>query len=447
MVVPHGNVETTVVATDGTTPAPRPDQASGIDTDDEPEATRDVLRALLFVPRAVVWAALQPVRGAVYMYERYDNADKSPSPDSDGEKPRFGVSPVAGYDSQFGWNVGARLHRTNLFGNGERFEGGGYVGGDVRYSVGLGLTTGRRFGAVRLDASSSFERRPREYFYGLGNGNELATAPAMPLDPTMTEVALSSRFRQDVLRTVVGVNARLTDAVSTRLSGAWAIREFSAADDQSIAMRFETSKLVGWDGGVHNVYVENELVYDSRRAASDYATQTIDSAVWIVRAHGGVGHGLYNDSTRYLRYGGELQRHFDLYRGNRSLALRVLVDAVAGEVAFVDLPQLGGPDRLRGYPTGRFRDRAVAAATAEYTWAIANNAAAFMFFDIGAPMSSLAAVNDLGTPRFGYGCGLQFHTRRTFLMRAQLAFSRDGDVGFHLVVSPMSGRRAPPRRL
>lgn len=449
VAVPHRSTEpTTPVPADAPAPAPRPDRASGIDTDDEPEATRDVLRGLLFVPRLVVWAALQPVRGAVYVYERYAAAEMATSSvGTNHNKPRFGVSLVGGYESHFGWNVGARAYRTNLLGNGERLEARAHAGGEVRYAIGLGASTGRRFGVVTLDASASFERRPRDLFYGIGNGDELSTEPAMPLDPSMTEVALASRFRQDVLRTVLGVNVRFTDELSTRLSGAWTIRELSAAEDQSIATRFETSKLVGWDTGVDNIYLENELIYDSRRAASEYATQAIDGAGWLVRARGGVGRGLDEDPTRYVRYGGELQRHFDVYRGNRSLALGMMVEAIAGEVAFVDLPQLGGSERLRGYPTGRFRDRAVATAMAEYTWAIANNAAAYTFFDIGAPLSSLgAAVNELGTPRFGYGGGILLHTRRTVVMRAQIAFSRDGDVGFHLLFSSASGRRDRERR-
>src|SRR5215218_1388999 len=52
---------------------PAPDQASGVAFEDEPSAGRRaqwIPRALLFVPKIVVWAAVQPVRGAVYLYER-----------------------------------------------------------------------------------------------------------------------------------------------------------------------------------------------------------------------------------------------------------------------------------------------------------------------------------------------------------------------------------------
>src|SRR5690606_2331976 len=131
----------------------------------------------------------------------------------------------------------------------------------------------------------------------------------------------------------------------------------------------------------------------------------------------------------------------DLYRGSRVLALRVLVETVTGgPVSFLDLPRLGGGELLRGYPVGRFRDRAFGLVSAEYTWDLGNFLAAYAFVDAGRTWSSLDAATVDGM-RLGFGGGVQAHTMYSYLGRAQLAASRDGDVFVELVLSPAFARR------
>ncbi|MBA3465070.1 MAG: BamA/TamA family outer membrane protein [Deltaproteobacteria bacterium] len=429
-----------------------PDKASGIAVADEQsdnERLRTVGRGLLFLPKLVFWAAVQPIRGTVYVYERYDLRNRFVDATFTDDR-KFGVYPVAGYESAYGFTVGARVLYKDIFDEGERIALRANYGGEFRYALGIGGNTGKRFGRVRIDADSSIERRTREKFYGIGNDHkEIATPLEMPIDPTVTDVALQSRFSQDVMRNVVGVKVRFTDELTTRLSGAWMTREFGGSDKDDITVRYDTSKLIGFDDGLNNIYVDNEVAYDSRRPSTQYATQTIDGTGWLVRAHGGIGRGLKDDPTSYIRYGGEVQRYFDLYRGTRTLALRVLADAVAGtdgrtdgKISFVDLPRLGGSEFLRGYTSGRFRDRVVVLATAEYTWPLMHNASAFTFFDVGEPLYSFDELTkDTDRIRFGYGIGIQVHTRNTFLMRTQIAMSREGNFSFNLVFSPAFGRR------
>src|SRR5688572_18908079 len=53
--------------------APLPEQASGIEQNDARSLSpvRRVSRAILFVPRWLVWGVAQPVRAGAYMYDRY----------------------------------------------------------------------------------------------------------------------------------------------------------------------------------------------------------------------------------------------------------------------------------------------------------------------------------------------------------------------------------------
>ena len=435
-------------------PAAKPDQVSGIAVDDEPRTSRAawIPRALLFVPRLVFWGAVQPVRGAAYVYEKYDLRNRFFEATFTDDR-RFGAYPVAGYNSNFGVTVGARVLYKDIFGDAERLELAADYGGEFLYAVGATLTTGNRLGPVRLELESSIERRPRDHFYGIGNGHEIATPPERPIDARVDDTAISSRFRQDLLRNVGSIRIKLSDAWKNRISGAWMKRELSRSpdtsmtDDKNIEARYDTSSLVGYETGIDNVYVENELSFDTRRPTTRFATQTLDATGWLVRGYVGMARGVDNDPTRYYAYGGEIQRYFDLTDGTQILALRVRVDAVGGadgrtdgRIPFVDLPRLGGSEYLRGYATGRFRDRAVALGTAEYQWGISNNASSYLFYDIGQPLASLTETPD-GPIRMGFGVGLQFHTKNTFLARGQLAFSREGDIHFNLVFSPAFGRR------
>ena len=448
----EGPATTKVVVSPPDAPAPRPDEASGVVVDDDAstsETARVLPRALLFFPRLLVTVAVQPIRGAAYVYERYDLLERFTDATFTDDR-KFGVYPVGGYESGFGFKIGARILWKDIFGDSERLKLRADYGGEFRYALGAHLGTGKRFGPIRFEADSSIERRPHEHFYGIGNGEELESPPVSPIDPSVDDTAVSSRFQEDAVRNVATLDIAFTDELHSRTSGAVMLREFEAPpemDDRNIEMNFDTTKLVGFQDGVRNMYAEEELVYDSRRPATPYATQTLDGAGWLARGHFGMTRGIDKDPSHYYSYGGELQSFFDLYNGTRILSLRAMVDAIGGtdgrtdgKISFIDLPRLGGSEFLRGYPTGRFRDRAVVLGTAEYSWALMNNAAAYTFVDVG---QAIATYEDIPSTkvRVGYGFGIQVHTRNTFLMRAQLAFSREGDFAFNLVFSPAFGRR------
>ena len=410
--------------------APRPDEASGIARDDRtPLADRWLWlpRAALFVPRMAVWAVGQPVRGAAYAYEKYDLPGRLRATffSVDGT---LGVYPVARYETGFGFTAGARLVHADVLGERERLKLRADVGGRYRQAYGASFRTGERLGPIVVELDTSYERRPQEQFYGIGMGDAVAT-----------------RFREDLVRNVLAVDAPLVGPLRARLSGAWMVRDFAGTGDaDSLEAHYDTTALVGWDEGVDNLYVEAELVYDSRRPGSDYASRAFDATGWLASAHAGMSRGIGDDRSELVAYGGELQRYIDLYDGSRVLVLRVLVEAVTGDVVpFIDLPRLGGSEYLRGYPSGRFRDRAIALGTVEYAWDLGNYLGAYAFVDTGRTWSTLADVDGPGLRdlRVGYGAGVQVHSRTSFLTRLQLAASADGDVFFELALSPAFGRR------
>ena len=424
---------------------------SGCASDPKPETTgsklRWVPRVLLFVPRWGFWLAMQPLRLGAWAYERYDlfarvegalfNVDQT-----------YGIYPVGKYSTDYGFSVGLRAVHYNLLGKKESLTLLADFGGQFQQAYGFKLGSGERVAhRIKTTLEARYERRPGERFFGIGNARELAMPPAVPIDPATSDDAIASRFRENLVRVVPGLDAKLVGPLSARIAGAYAHRTFSSGTIDGIADRYDTSRLVGFATGVDNIYLEGELIYDSRRATSIFNTQAIDAAGWYLAGHFGQAKGLGDDHTDFFRYGGEVQRYIDLYGGTRVLALRVQVDAIGGsdgrtdgKISFVDLPRLGGPDYLRGYPMDRFRDRSLVLATAEYTWDIGNYMAAYLFVDAGRAQHDLAAI-DLTALHVGFGGGVELHSDKSFLMRGQLAYSRENSLFVELVLEPAFGRR------
>lgn len=422
--------------------APRPDQASGVAVD-EPQPLHErmkwIPRAFLFLPRWTVWTVMQPVRYGAYASERY-NIPNRVRRWLFTEDEKFGVYPVSTYESGFGIDAGVRVIHKDLFGARERVKLRANWGGRFRQAYGINVRSGDRLGRVALELDVGYARRPVERFYGIGNA-DLADMSTALLDPA-GDVAVSTRFRESLVRTMATIDTRFVGPLALRTSGALMMRELSGTgESDSLDMVYDTTQLTGWNEGVDNVYVEAELVYDSRRPASPFQTRAIDGTGWLASAYAGRTFGVGGDPSAFTRYGGELQRFIDLYDGSRILALRGLVEAVAGDVTFIDLPRLGGTDYLRGYPSARFRDRAVTLATVEYTWDLGNFMAAYTFVDVGRAWRSLADVRPDDSLRVGFGGGIQIHSFTSFLTRLQIAGSKDGDLQLELALSPAFGRR------
>ncbi len=189
------------------------------------------------------------------------------------------------------------------------------------------------------------------------------------------------------------------------------------------------------------MYGELNVTWDDRETASELISDAAPSRGWRLEGFVGRAEGLADDPTRYLRYGVDAARYLDLLAGDRTLILRVYVEAVAGDaVSFVDLPRLGGPLLLRGFFEGRYRDNALTVASVEYMYPLNEFASAFVFVDSGRVWRSLRDVR-FKNIRYGVGGGVQLHLQRAFLARLQVAGSSDG-VFFLLGLDP-AFERAP----
>lgn len=413
-------------------PAAGPEDAGGVLV---PESEPG--RALVWIPRVLLSPvrlaaeiALAPLRGGAWLNDRYQ-LHRRVMRLLFSEDGTIGVYPTAALESETGLDLGLRFVDADLLGHGERVT----VAASIRRRFDAAISSGSRFGTTVVTAAGSFRSWSSYNYFGVGE-----------------QPAMQTRFAQQIWYGELAVQAPLAGPLSMRALGGHARRRFDPFADAPGHARtgdvFDPMTLVGFARGTHNAFAELSAGIDTTSYATRYLARANPSSGWLASGFLGITRGLGDDPSRYWRYGFDARRFVDLHGGDRVLVLRTALEAVAGEpgaIPVADLPRLGGPELLRGFHDDRFRDRIAALATAEYRYPIQEGATAYAFVDAGqvAP-----AISGLGLRRWqvGGGGGLQFQTLDAFLLRAQIAASRDGTF-FQLALDPAIDMRARHRRL
>lgn len=418
--------------------APVPGAESGR-TDDRPGdgAGRRLARDLLAIPRAVFWVIDAPVRGALWFNTRYHPQDLYYQVFYNDAR-TIGLYPTLGFNTGFGYNVGAAFVDRDLFGADERLSLGASTGGEYRVTVSGSVRTGRRLGdAFELTAAAAFARRPDDRFYGIGNA-DLGPPPPAPVDPRVNTTAVETHYRQQVARAAVTADLR-ADHLRVRTTGALTALQIDASTgeepQESIDRVYDRAGLVGL-GGVHHAYGELEVRWDTRGPGSKWDSPQAYSAGQLASAFVGRIHRL-DGGADFSRYGLELQRYFRLAAGPRVLVARIHTEAVTGtldQVPLTELPSLGGASFLRGYPADRFRDRVAVLSSIAYQWDLAADLDASLFVDAGRVFPSIRDLS-FDHPRVGYGVAIAAHSQHEFLLEGSVSSSIDGGIFFNLQVN------------
>ncbi len=436
--------------------APRPGDEHGrldpIDPGDGP--WRRIGRTLLWIPRIPFEVVMQPIRGALYAQERYHLVQAATDVLYNDDR-TIGVYPTALIETGFGLNVGARAVFKELFGLHERIKLRAGFGGEFRRIAAIDLDTGKRIsGVISAGIDGRYELRDREHFYGYGNGNVnggLAT-PAMPIDPTVDETAVATRFFMRVAKVSPRIKVHMPHHLTATVTGALISKEYGTTGtlgvgETPIGDAFDLAHLPGFEDGTRFLYNELELAWDTRGRAWDYDPPGIRGTGSLLLAYGARQQGL-TEGPRFYRAGIDLQRYVALTRGPRVLELRLWGEMVSGdrdEIPFTELPRIGGKTLLRGYPTDRFRDRVATVAQVGYLWALGYDLAMNVFVDAGRVHPSLhdLSVDNL---RVGFGVALEAYSRRGMLVRAELASSVDGGLFGYISVEPVFDARSRVER-
>ena len=437
--------------------APRPEDARGLTRDEpRPGVGRSIARVALWPVRAVLWVVAAPVRGSLWLYERYRLRDRWKAIFFNDEG-TIGIYPVAFFETGFGLNAGGRFIHRDVFGNGERLKLRASFGGRFQQIYAAGFDSGQLMGdLIELELEAQYENRPHDQFFGLATGDVVDGVPA-PIDPYDDRTAIDTRFQQTIGRLSALADVLLAGPVSARVSSAFLWKTFDEGDpddikdEERIADSYQLDALPAFEEGSDYVYNEIELRYDTRRPASRFEAASVPSQGLLVSGYTGLASGFEGAPTDYVRYGADVQAYLHLGASPRVLVARALFEGVEGdleEVPFVDLPRLGGPLLLRGYKQDRFRDRVMGLGSLEYQFDLSNMFSAFLFADAGRVYRNVTQFKEEGAEdlRVGYGGGIQLHTDRTFIGRFSVASSVDGGVLFHLSLDPVYDPKARVER-
>jgi hypothetical protein len=419
---------------------PRPGEAENV-TAPEPPALRERLlwipRVVLFVPWVVTELAFVPVRTAAYAMTRFQlgtRAARMPFDDTG----RAAVYPILALEAGYGADAGLLLVGRDLLGDGERIAGQLRFGLRVAERYRIDADTGHRLGPLALIGGAMYERRPRAAFYGVGQNDvrELGEVPR-PVSPT-AEDAVLVRYGVRTVRAYGGVRVPLPARLSFTGLGGWVDRELRDHDgpDPELGV-YDLSGLAGIEPLDH-YEVTGALTLDRRRSG-----HTADPGIY---PEGGVlaevavsrTFDLPAPAADYTRARGELVGWASVFGGGRVLSVRAALEQVSGdldEVPFYDLPALGGPRSVRGLRRHRFRDRSAAVLGAEYRFLIEDGAALAAFADAGAVAGSIGELAEDGVA-VGFGVELSIFAQRSEHLRAQLAWSTEGELVINVIVAP-----------
>ena len=116
----------------------------------------------------------------------------------------------------------------------------------------------------------------------------------------------------------------------------------------------------------------------------------------------------------------DLRKYMPLFSGH-VLAIQGLVNWVSGEAPFHKLAKLGGQDMMRGYYTGRYRDKLLIALQAEYRLPVWGRLGAVGFAGLG-DVADKPANFRLGDLKYSMGAGLRFMLNKKERTQLRLDF-------------------------
>jgi hypothetical protein len=108
------------------------------------------------------------------------------------------------------------------------------------------------------------------------------------------------------------------------------------------------------------------------------------------------------------------------------LALRAFVRSTSGDAPFFLLSTFGGSKDLRGYPSGRYRDRMMYAVQGEYRWQVNEDWIVTGFAGVGEVARDFGEIGKNFLPAGGIGVRYVLSKKHRISLSADLAAGKDG---------------------
>jgi hypothetical protein len=118
--------------------------------------------------------------------------------------------------------------------------------------------------------------------------------------------------------------------------------------------------------------------------------------------------------------------HYRPVRESDVLALRAMVRTTDGDAPFFLLSQFGGGTDLRGYPSGRYRDRMMYAVQGEYRWKVSRRWILTGFAGFGEVADKFSEFGDDYLPAAGVGARYVLSQKHKVGLSTDFAVGNDG---------------------
>jgi hypothetical protein len=296
----------------------------------------------------------------------------------------------------------------------------GYYGGEAIY--------GAENGTYVYYTFAEYNHKPREEFYGIG--------------PTSAESNESVyRLNEGLVGGLLGRS--LTDDLLFGTHMSYRANRFGAGmsqDKPQVTSQFDASDVAGVGTDVDYVILGSFVEFDSRNIPyeREYGQRFAPTQDRLRRLSLDATSGFYLSSrvTHHLdvganrysftRFSVDLQEYVSIDEGtHHGLAFRQFVSLThtAGnrEVPFYALQSIGGSESLRGYSSGRFRDRNVILMNAEVRCQVWHWLDMAVFGDAGHVFRDF---EDLGVETIRADVGVGFRLRTSEGTAARLEFAR-----------------------
>jgi outer membrane protein assembly factor BamA len=307
--------------------------------------------------------------------------------------PTMSIFPIAFYDFGFQSSIGVRM----VWGNGFLTPGSKVsiklgTGGRDWWRADMGVSVAAPYG-LRVGADFGIRNRPDQQFFGLGS---------------RTPQRALARYSHS--RAAVSVNAGWPQLHAFVASVASAASTSHFSDDPSIEDRVASGRIAELPPGYRQILATRRagvrLALDSRwnRPADAPPASGVRLDAMLERVRDGeIGSWTHVDAT----IGAALV--LDPV-GEYKLDLRARVELIESErdvaVPFLELAGVGGSRDLRGFASGRGRDRSAAALTLDYQWPLAAWLDATAYVGVGNVFGERLSGFHAGALRASFGLGL-----------------------------------------
>jgi len=315
------------------------------------------------------------------------------------------VVPVPGYSPQLGWSLalgGAWYLDEEVEGGPPPSIIGGFAFASDNGSTAYGVGGMFHLKDDQFRVSAGLGHLDVEYrFYGIGND---VNSRGLALDIQQTAPAAFGTFTARIWKRLYLGAGYLWSDVETRPKLSL-VDEIFPDFDPVIDLEMAALMVpIEWDSRDHNVFprdgwhIKSNITLYRESVGSDFDATTVDLGV-----------------NRYIPV-----------RDDDVFALRAYLRSTSGDAPFFLMSSFGGGKDLRGYPSGRYRDRMMYAVQGEYRWQLHRRWIISAFAGVGEVANDWGDFGKNHLPAGGLGLRFVVSEEHRVSLSTDIAVGKDG---------------------